>query len=230
MKAMQDALAHINRYPDGSGHYLRQAIARKPGPHQRPHHPRQRLQRPDRADGARVPALGRGGGDPASLVRGLPDDRAGGRRHPGGGDAQGPAPRPRGDGARHHPHDQDGVHREPQQPHRDHRDRGRGRALHGPGARQGHRGVRRGLHRVRPGARLPRRARLPQAGPEGRGASHLLEGGEPGRAAGRATRRPIPTASRCSTASASPSTSTRWPRPPRSPRWRTTPTCASASA
>ena len=31
MKAMQDALAHINRYPDGSGHYLRQAIARHKG-------------------------------------------------------------------------------------------------------------------------------------------------------------------------------------------------------
>ena len=29
MKAMQDALAHINRYPDGSGYYLRQAIARR---------------------------------------------------------------------------------------------------------------------------------------------------------------------------------------------------------
>src|SRR6185312_6453243 len=31
MKAMQDALGHINRYPDGSGHYLRQAIARRQG-------------------------------------------------------------------------------------------------------------------------------------------------------------------------------------------------------
>ena len=31
MKAMQTALTHINRYPDGSGHYLRQAIARKQG-------------------------------------------------------------------------------------------------------------------------------------------------------------------------------------------------------
>src|SRR6478672_6270952 len=31
MKAMQDALSHINRYPDGSGHYLRQAIARRQG-------------------------------------------------------------------------------------------------------------------------------------------------------------------------------------------------------
>src|SRR4029077_11371448 len=31
MKAMQNALAHINRYPDGSGHYLRQAIARHQG-------------------------------------------------------------------------------------------------------------------------------------------------------------------------------------------------------
>jgi histidinol-phosphate aminotransferase len=29
MKAMTNALAHINRYPDGSGHYLRQAIARR---------------------------------------------------------------------------------------------------------------------------------------------------------------------------------------------------------
>ena len=28
MKAMQVSLAHINRYPDGSGHYLRQALAR----------------------------------------------------------------------------------------------------------------------------------------------------------------------------------------------------------
>src|ERR1700730_19008257 len=28
MKAMQNALTHINRYPDGRGHYLRQAIAR----------------------------------------------------------------------------------------------------------------------------------------------------------------------------------------------------------
>src|SRR5574342_1123252 len=31
MKAMQIALAHVNRYPDGSGHYLRQAIARRHG-------------------------------------------------------------------------------------------------------------------------------------------------------------------------------------------------------
>ena len=31
MKAMQNALSHINRYPDGSGHYLRQAIARHQG-------------------------------------------------------------------------------------------------------------------------------------------------------------------------------------------------------
>jgi len=31
MKAMQAALAHINRYPDGSGYYLRQAIARRHG-------------------------------------------------------------------------------------------------------------------------------------------------------------------------------------------------------
>jgi histidinol-phosphate aminotransferase len=31
MKAMQNALTHINRYPDGSGHYLRQAIARHQG-------------------------------------------------------------------------------------------------------------------------------------------------------------------------------------------------------
>ena len=31
MKAMQAALTHINRYPDGSGYYLRQAIARRHG-------------------------------------------------------------------------------------------------------------------------------------------------------------------------------------------------------
>ena len=31
MKAMQTALTHINRYPDGSGYYLRQAIARRHG-------------------------------------------------------------------------------------------------------------------------------------------------------------------------------------------------------
>ena len=31
MKAMQTALTHINRYPDGSGYYLRQAIARRLG-------------------------------------------------------------------------------------------------------------------------------------------------------------------------------------------------------
>ena len=31
MKAMQAALTHANRYPDGSGYYLRQAIARKLG-------------------------------------------------------------------------------------------------------------------------------------------------------------------------------------------------------
>ncbi len=31
MKAMQNALTHINRYPDGSGYYLRQAIARRHG-------------------------------------------------------------------------------------------------------------------------------------------------------------------------------------------------------
>ena len=31
MKAMQAALAHVNRYPDGSGYYLRQALARRLG-------------------------------------------------------------------------------------------------------------------------------------------------------------------------------------------------------
>ena len=30
-KAMQDALTHLNRYPDGSGYYLRQALARRHG-------------------------------------------------------------------------------------------------------------------------------------------------------------------------------------------------------
>ena len=56
MKAMHDALTHLNRYPDGSGHYLRQASAAKHGVTDRPRHPRQRLQRADRADRARVPA------------------------------------------------------------------------------------------------------------------------------------------------------------------------------
>ena len=31
MKAMATALNHVNRYPDGSGHYLRQAIGRRHG-------------------------------------------------------------------------------------------------------------------------------------------------------------------------------------------------------
>src|SRR3970282_2103237 len=31
MKAMHAALSHINRYPDASGYYLRQAIARRHG-------------------------------------------------------------------------------------------------------------------------------------------------------------------------------------------------------
>ena len=48
--------AHLNRYPDGSGYYLRQALARRHGRHRRPRRPRQRLQRADRADRARVPA------------------------------------------------------------------------------------------------------------------------------------------------------------------------------
>ena len=160
---------------------------RGPGPsprrHPRPHHPGRGLQRADRARRAGLHAARRRGGDPPSLLRRLPDDRAGGGRDPGGGDAQGLPARPRGDGARHHAHDQDGLHRQPEQSHRHHRDRRRGGGLHGARARSRHRGVRRGLLRVRPGSRLSRLARLSAGGAQGRGPAHLLQGGQPGRAA-----------------------------------------------
>ena len=101
-----------------------------------PGRPRQRLQRADRArscgrssrpgDEAVVP-------HPSFVVYPMIVQAVG--RDPRDGDAEGLPARPRGDGARHHADDQDGLHRQPEQPHRHHRDRRRGRALHGARAR-----------------------------------------------------------------------------------------------
>ena len=153
LKAIADALPHLNRYPDGSGFYLRQALGRAPRAVSRPVHPRQRIERPDRDGGARLPPRRRGGDRPAPLVRRVPDGGAGVGRHPGGGHAAGPPARPRGDGAGHHADDQARVHRQPEQPDGDHRHRRRGRAVHGPRARPRHRGVRRGVLTSSPRAR-----------------------------------------------------------------------------
>ena len=151
----------------------RQRLLSPPGPGQEARRDggadraRQRLQRADRADRAQLREARRRGGGAASVVRALPDDRAGGRRHPRHGDAQGLSPGPGGHGPGHHPHDQAGLHRQPEQSHRHHRDRRRGGAVHVEGARADHRDVRRGLHRVRARPRLSRRPRLRQAGAQG---------------------------------------------------------------
>ena len=155
--------AHLNRYPDGSGFYLRQALAKKHGV------------TPDQV------VLGNGSNEliellvrtflrpgdeavvphPSFVVYPMIVQAAGGIRVDG--DAQGPPARPRRDGARDHADDEDRLRREPEQPDRDHRDRRRGRALHGARARAHDRRLRRGVHRVRAGPRLPGHARLPSS-------------------------------------------------------------------
>ena len=101
-KALIAALPQLNRYPDGSGHYLRQALAKKHGVS---------IDQVVLGNGSNelielivrtfLRARRRGGGA-APVVHGLPDDRAGGRRHPGHGHAQGPPARPGSHGPRHH--------------------------------------------------------------------------------------------------------------------------------
>ena len=71
---------------------------------------------------------------------------------------------------------------------------------------QRHRRLRRGLLRLRPGARFPRQPRLPPAGPAGDRAADVLEDLEPGRPARRVRDRRARLPSASSTGSASPST------------------------
>ena len=154
-KAIIAALSSLNRYPDGSGFYLRQALAKKHGV------------MPDQI------VLGNGSNEliellvrtflrpgdeavvPASVVRRVPDDRPGRRRRPRDGHAEGLPAGPRGDGAGAHADDEDRLRGEPEQPDGHHRHQGRGRALHGPRAGAHDRRVRRGVHRVRDGPGLP---------------------------------------------------------------------------
>ena len=201
-----DALATLNRYPDGSGYYLREALARRHD-----------------VTAAHV-VLGNGSNELIEMVvRAFlrPGDEAV-IPHPSfvvypmvvqamGGirvvvtlkdyrlDLE-------GDGAGDHPHDQDGLHRQSQQPDRHHRHRRRGRGLHGPGARTGSSWC---STRRTASSRQGRTSRTPAVLRQGRKvvvAAHLLQGGQPRRAAGRATRWPIRTACACSTASGPPST------------------------